>query len=307
MELKTLKYNIEHGILDNSLIIFKKSNSDSSNFLCCQYKNAIINNCALEVVHVDTVDTLIAEKTSVLFGDETFVVCDIDKFAPSSDALIKMSNILIVCNSVDISNFPVYNNYIIEFGDVENWCVEDYIGTNCSGITDNEIRELAKSCNYNLYRVDNEINKIKIFDEYQQSTVYQSLVEEGFLSDTTSFDAFSLVNPILQHKFDELTSVWKSVELFDSDPMFILSILISQYRTIIDVLLYPNSTPDICGISQKRFNAIKYYYRNYTKKQLVSVYMFLCDIDRQLKSGELSDFNLLDYIIIEVIEKGLAK
>ena len=256
-------------------------------------------------MYVDSVDTAISARTNPFLMCEDLIVFDTDKLDRLNANIFKYHNIIIVCDEIDKALKEEYNDYVVEFPELEKWHIEDYILSNCGGLNTEDATRIAALSNYDIYRVSNEVGKISIFDPPQQKLICMDLLTEDFL-DISNYDIFSLVNPIISHDYSKLTDVWKKVSTFDSDPMYLLSVLIGQYKTIINVLLYPNSTPDNCGISQKRFNAIKYYYKNYTKKQLVETYSFLNDVDRQLKVGELSDISLLDYIIVNTIQRGTA-
>ena len=299
MKLDELKNKIENGVYSERVLIFVRGKSDSSRFLVEQYKNEILKLIRCEVVYTEDITTLTNSFTASLFGGEIFTVCDTDKLDIPSVATIK--NALIICNSVSDKMKKEFADIIITFPELENWHIEDYITSRCEGMSNTEAKDMASKCGYNIFRVANEVDKVALFKKESQKQILKELVEESFCDDLTEHTMFNLVDAIVGRKYKELVSVWKDAHLFDSDPMWLLSLLLGQYKTIIDVFLYPNSTAEICCISQKRFNAIKYYYKSYSKNQLINIYEFLCEVDRKLKFGELSDINLLDYIIVNVI------
>ena len=303
LDIKMLKENIESHSLDIGVIIFIRGKSTSSHFLCNQYVHEIISNVS-EVSHVKSCDEIVSTRTNTFFVNDDLIVLDVATLDSIAEKIFNYNNIIIVCDDVDKEIKEAYNNYIVEFPELEKWHIEDYILSNCDGLSIDMARQIASLSNYDIYKVSNEIDKISIFDTADQKIICNELIDSDFAFDVSDYDIFSLVNPIISHDYSKLTEVWKKISTFDSDPMYLLSVLIGQYKTIINVILYPNSTPDNCGISQKRFNAIKYYYKNYTKKQLVETYSFLNDVDRQLKVGELSDISLLDYIIVNTVQRG---
>lgn len=307
MDIKDLKSLIESKNLYDGLLVFVTGKSEQSVFICNQYLNEIIS-IKHDVVNVKSIDELIAIKSDILFGGwDDFVVCKLDSFDVCKDIIRTFTNCIIVCKDISPKCKDFFNDCIIEFPKLEEWQIEDYIKSFCKGLSEKSSKYLAKLCNYNIFRASNEADKISLFNENSQELVLSELCRENFTDDINNYEMFNLSNAIVSHNFSELRSIWRNADMFDSDPMWLLSILISHYKTIIDVFLYPNSTPEICGISVKRFNAIKYYNRNYTKKQLVDIYTFLTDVDRALKTGELSDVNLRDFIIINVIQKGTQK
>ena len=303
IDLKGLKHKIESHSLDIGVLIFVRGKSVSTHFLCSQYVHEIIDNVS-DVTYVNSINDIVSIRNNAFITDENLIILDIDILNDVSDKIFTYNNIIIICNQVSNDAKEMCDSHIIEFPELENWHIEDYILSNCRGLSDEDAKQIATLSNYDIYRVCNEINKISIFDEEYQKLVCKTLIEEDFAFDISNYDIFSLVNPIISHDYETLCKVWEKISTFDSDPMYLLSVLIGQYKTIINVMLYPNSTPDSCGISQKRFNAIKYYYKNYTRKQLIQTYSFLSGIDKQLKTGELSDINLLDFIIINTVYKS---
>ena len=305
MNIKDLKSIVESKSSYEKLLIFVTGKSEQSTFICKQYLNEIIHYKS-NVINVLSLDELVAVKSDFLFGGcDEFVICTTDIFDTKQvDKIKTLTNCIIVCKEITASLKSALEEYVVEFPNLEEWQIEDYIQSFCKGLNEKSSKELAKLCNYNIYRTSNEVDKISLFNENSQELLLADLVRDNFTDDVNNYEMFNLSNAIVSLNKSELSAIWKKVEMFDSDPMWLLSILISHYKTIIDVFLYPHSTPETCGISVKRFNAIKYYNRNYSKKQLVNIYMFLTDVDRALKTGELSDINLLDYIIINIIQKG---
>lgn len=299
MKLDELKNKIESGVYSENLLIFVKGKSDSSRFLAEQYKYEILKLVKNEVIFTEDIFSLINNFTTSLFEDETFTVCSVDKLDIPSISNIK--NALIICNSISDELKKQLSDVIIVFPELEKWHIEDFICSRCEGISAEDAQHIAKLCNYNIFRIENEVNKISFFKKETQKQILNDLIEDSFCDDLTEHTMFNLVDAITGRKIKDLVSIWKDAHLFDSDPMWLLSLLLGQYKTIIDVFLYPNSTPELCGISQKRFNAIKYFYKFYNKNQLIKIYKFLSCVDSKLKSGELSDVDLLDYIIINVV------
>ena len=304
MDLKTLKNKIENKEHIDDVLILVSGKEESSNFLCNQYISEILSEVGY-YDEVTSVDQIIQLKSNKIFEEDKFIICYVQEFDYNSDKLLKYNNIIIKCEKVNQLSESIYKDNIIVFPKLEHWHLEDYICSKCSGLSFSEASDLASKCSYNIYKISNEVDKLSLFKEEQQSSLLKDLIESDFSLDDNNYDIFSLVNPIIQHDFSNLKFVWEKLDTFDSDPMYLLSVLISQYKTIIDVLLHPNSSSELCGISPKRFNAIKFYYKNYTKNQLINVFTFLTEVDMRLKNGDLSDLNLADFIIINTISKGV--
>lgn len=301
IDIKELKNSIENKTYNYPLVIFLMSTKESVSFLCNQYVNEILSQ-KTDAIKMDNVNSVIACRQDIFSPSNEFIYCRLEEFDVKTDILTKYSNILIVCDKMSADAKSIYKDYVVEFPELEKWHIRDYVVSRCNLSNDNT-DYLIEKCE-SIYRLSNELDKIAIFEKNAQKYIFNDLCSDNFLSDSNDYDIFNLANPIINKAYGDLVGAWKEVKLFDSDPMLLLSVLINQYKTIIDVFLYPNSTPEICGISQKRFNAIKYYCKNYTKKQLVEVYKFLTSVDADLKNGKLPNEDLLDYIIIITIQKG---
>jgi hypothetical protein len=300
MDIKQLKNKIEHKEHISESLIFLDSKDDNIHFIMNQYIHEIIINSDREVVFVESLEELISLKGSNnLFGiSDCLVICSIEVLDVDVSDL---EYSIVICKKIsdDLSN----RGNIIKINQLDNWCVEDYILSRCEFLSREDAVYIMKYCKNNLFKIENELDKFCIFESSNRYSIFEDIKYESVLDDTTSNSMFDLANSIINGDLNKLGDLWGKVDLFDSDPMWLISILISQYKTIIDVFLHPNSTPEYCGISQKRFNAIKYYNKNYSRQQLIDIFMFLNGIDSKLKSGELSDVNLLDYVIIGVIQR----
>ena len=255
VDLEALKKSIENNSLENKMLIFVRGKKDDSVFLSNQYKDAIVASSKSFVV-VDNIPDIYKAKFGNIFSEsDDLVVCEIENFNEIS--LKVVDNLLIVCDNISDECKKKFSDYVVVFPTLEQWQIIDYIKSRCSGISIDNAKVLAELCDYSIFRVSNELDKICLFDSDEQDTMFDILVKDNFTSDVVTYDIFSLVNPIIQHKFSELAPVWEKVSAFDSDPVYLLSVLLSQYRIIMNVLLLPNSTADMCKISQKQFNFIK--------------------------------------------------
>lgn len=302
MTIKELKKSIEAHEYNCPLLILVTDKKDTTSFLCSQYVTEILSQQKNSVIKIDDLQSVVAYKNNIFGLNNDFVYCRIDTFDFRSDTLLKYDRLLIICNKITADSEKLYKDNVIILPDLEDWHLKDYVSSRCS-LSEEDVNYLLNKC-HNIYRLSNEIDKICLFDKEFQNDVYKELCADNFLSDSIDYDIFSLANPIINKSYKELTNAWKDVKLFDSDPMLLLAVLMNQYKLLIDVFLNPNSTPEYCGVSQKRFNAVKYYNKNYSKKQLIEVYSFLVGLDKRLKLGELPNEDLLDFIIINVIQRS---
>ena len=62
-----------------------------------------------------------------------------------------------------------------------------------------------------------------------------------------------------------------------------------------------NPTPESTGMTSGKLYAIKKIPRVYNPDQLVKIFTLLCDIDRQVKEGELPAPLVVDYLTLKIL------
>ena len=100
---------------------------------------------------------------------------------------------------------------------------------------------------------------------------------------------------------DTLTAIYKEIHSVDINEFGLLTILYKNFRNIISVQLTNNPTPESTGLESKQLYAIKKIPRVYSPEQLASIFVFLGDLDRMVKNGELPTDIMIDYIITKIL------
>ena len=98
-----------------------------------------------------------------------------------------------------------------------------------------------------------------------------------------------------------LSNIYKEFEWADIEPYGLLTILKKNFKNLLMVQLTVNPTPENTGLEGKQLYAIKKQPRIFSPDQLIDIYSFLCDLDRQVKEGELPTPILVDYIVIKIL------
>ena len=112
---------------------------------------------------------------------------------------------------------------------------------------------------------------------------------------------FIFTNAIASKDYNMLKSIYKEIERADITDFYLLTVLLKNFRNIIMVQLNSNPTPETTGLDSKQMYAIKRIPRVYSPDQLVKIFDFLCDIDRQVKEGELPSQLVVDYLTVKIL------
>lgn len=295
MTLEELKNIIESDNLPESLVIIKYNDTD---FIPDQYIRQIRKNH--DVDYIDSYSQLCYNND--IFGsvNSAFKVLRVEAF-DCLDESIKSSKAFIICRKINKKSEELFSDYIIDVPKLESWQIEDYAYSLAEGVRGDNIKELIESYADNIYKLDNELQKINIFDKNQREFVFTNFLDDGIFNDLSKYNIFNLSTSIIKKDIQTLSKIYENISNIDIEPVGLLTILIQNFRDVINVQLSKGSCPEVCNMKPNKYWAIKYSCGFYTKDELIQIYRFLTGLDRKIKTGEMPVNNLVDYIIVKVI------
>lgn len=292
MDIQELKSKIENKTIDSKPIVF---HIQDNNFIAKQYIEEISKIIKLDIVYIDNLDY-----TFNLFEvEQNYIqvyVCDTFETLPE---LLDKKYTYIICKK--LINSESFEDLIVHVPKLENWQIIDYANSRCDGVDQSSLQELINNCNYNIYRLENELSKIYIFDKNKQQSIFNMMLEDNAFIDISKYKIFDFSNAIIKRDIKTIAAVFEKISSIDIEPIGLLTILVNQFRNIISIQLANNPTPESTGLKPNQFWAIKHSCGLYNKDQLVKIYLFLTDIDRQIKTGDMPMNYLIDYLIVKVM------
>lgn len=300
MDIKELKNKIENNTLDTKLLILNyKGNGD---FIVHQYLNTFINNNKLNIININSLDE-IPKKT--IFSIKTDNIYFLNSDEVSFDISIDTDEyVWISCKKIIGKKKKEITENIIEVPKLEDWQIKDYISSYCEKLSEDHINKLFSSYKKNLYRLENEIDKIRLFSTIDPFII----IENQLFIEKENQNIFDFSNAIIQKDFKIVSSIYSKIANIDIEPFGLLTVLINNFRLIISIQLSRNTSAESLNISGKQFWAIqKYSCNHYTAEQLVSIYKFLLSIDYGIKTGNIDTKNLIEYIICKIYCLGELK
>lgn len=300
MTLEELKKAILDKSLNLRLLIFV---CEDNYWLANEYIEEISKIKELNVYSHDDVNDL-SKSSNDFFFDELvgLNVAKIDKLNTNIENIEELTNCIIVCSSVDKDIREELKDYIVDFPKLVDWQVVDYAKIRLKGMEEDAIKWLCQIANYDINRIDNEIDKIAIFDEKDRMNIFLELNNDNCYSDLNDFNIFNLINAISRKEYQNVLNVLKIIDIIDVEPMGLITLLIGSFKKMIDVHLGNNSDFKKLGMSQKQFNAIKYGCNKFTANQLIDNYQLLVSIDYKLKSGLLDNNKIIDYVVCNILK-----
>lgn len=279
MGIRELKKQIEFRNLSNDMIIFEYKDNK---FLCYQYINEIAKIKKQEKIFIKTIEEILTRDTTFLQDGEHLdylYILDIEELTHD----INVPNLIIVCKKV-VKNLKLNT---IKIPTLTSWQIEDYATLKLPGLSQEEIKWLVSISKNDIYRVDNEINKLIFFSKSNQKALFELMkVEEGY-SDLSNLNIFNFTNAFIRKDMNTINEVLKTLNAVGVEAFGLIGILIKQFKNLIDIQMNPKATPEDLKLTPRQFKAISYNRNKYNNYQLVKIYEFLNDLDSRVKSGNL--------------------
>lgn len=305
MTIEALKAEIESGNIKDDFIIIKRNGSD---FLTTQYVDNIIRVLNKPPVYIESIDDILYDSFSFFSDEEDDVnirVLDIDKFDIPMEKLGGIKSLIIITNKfADKEVESQLSNRILTMPKLEEWQVTDYVYSLLDGVDKSDLDWLLSILHNNLYRLDQEIGKLSLFTPGERKYLFKEMRNDGTFNDLSTFNIFNFSNAITHKDINSLKNVYKEISRIDISDFGLLAILLKGFRNILMVQLNPNPTTENTGIESKQLYAIKKIPKVYSPEQIINIFMFLSDIDRQVKSGELPTDILVDYMTVKILSLG---
>ena len=300
MELKELKEKILNKKLQFNLFIFKY---EDNTWLVNQYINEISKILDLKINYVEDLETLSNVNSDFFFGDlsDDLNVLWLEELNTNIANKEELKTSIIKVNKIDKDIESELKDYIVEFPKVVGWQLEDYANIELKGMREDAISWLSNLIGDNPYRLENEIDKINIFEEQDRMNMFLALNSDGCYNDLNNFNVFNLINSITKKEYNNVINILKIRDTIDLEPVGLVTLLTRQFKNIIDIQMGNNPTPDKLGLSPKQFNAIRYQCGKYNSERLIYIYDLLTKIDYRLKSGLLDSNKIIDYVICNIM------
>lgn len=289
MTIQELKKQIEDKSIGGAGIVFVSDNT----FIPKQYITEISKLTGKAIHYVDTVEQL--KETKSLFG------------------VVKSNDINVyITDSIDQEITPKEYSYAIcsKYGGkngvkvppLEPWHLVDYAVTNSSkSIGSKTLEELVKACGNDPYKLDNELSKFIIFEDKYQKDLYNNLYESNQLSRNFEGTIFDFTTALLEKDVTTLIKFYSDIQNYDIEPLGVVTIIYKQLRNIIMVGFNKNPTAKNTGLSEKQIYWIKKNLGKYNSSLIVRYFQFICEAEKLLKEGTITNNQLLDYVVVNLL------
>lgn len=295
MELSNIKKNIEDKTINDSSIIFISSENC---FVFDQYVKEISKIKNKKIQYVFDIEQLY--DNDLMFSDDSNIkIYKCDELLEIDENIKSQKNTYVCCKKIDKEIKDKLSDIVCEIPKLEQWQIKDYAYEQLNGLKEKKIDFLLSICNYDIYRLQNEIDKLKLFPNIDYT--FDTFAKDDIFSDLSSYTVFNLTNAIVKRDINTIKNILYDVDNIDINEIGFITILFNNFKNVIDIQLSKNPTPESTGMKQNQFNAVRYNCGFYTKEQLIKIINFISDLDYKIKSGIVDISNILCYTICNIL------
>ena len=302
MKIETLKESIENKKIGDTPLIFVY---EDVNFIPLQYILEISKIREKDIEYIDSLSS-IGSNVNDIFGttvsSNSIRVLITRELEDIHDKIKYEKDVYVVVNKVkDKTSLDKLSDYVVMVPKLEEWQIKDYVYSIAEGIDTKSLDWLIEASNKDIYRLENELDKLKLFQESERKYLFEDMMSDGAFVDLSSFNVFNVTNAVTSRDYSTLKNALKEIKSFDAEPLGVVTLLYNGFKKLILVWLANNPTPENTGLKSGMIWAIKNQPRVFSKEQLLSSFLLLTNIDKLLKTGYIDTSWLIDYLICRIL------
>lgn len=310
MQLSELKSKLKEHTLSNDLIVFV---CDKSRFLAEQYKDLICQERSLDEKHIGSLAELNSSLSLIVDNSDYVNVLTTDVFDEYHDDYHQFTDTIVICDSIKEKKIEnALKDYIIKTPALKQWQVLDYIKARCPSLDQDLIEWLYDATGGSIERIDNELDKISLFDKTEQNNALIA-IKNSPKSDLYKIidksakkpmaDIYVLKNWIISRDYKNLSEFLyheSNMDCSGLNPFTLVNLLMFDLK---NRLVAKSMTAAEMGISDGQYKFLKYNKLGYSLPTMLQKLDFLSSFDLKVKSGNLDIDNskLLDYVICNML------
>lgn len=297
MKLEDLKECLLNNKLTNFKYFIFKYTDSNSRFLAKTYIKKISSILKEDINWVEQVEDLyINSSTNLFINSFNLLVLDTEKVEDVN--INRLNQCIILCNKISIEDIN-----LVEFDKVEDWQIIEYMKTKVQ-LAEVELKWLYDICKGDLFRIENELNKLTSFSKENHEYIFNLINDENGYSDLTNLTIFDLTNSLVKKDYSKLNNILENLQNIEINVYGLVELLHQSYIKLLQLSIDKNLTFNQLGCSEKQFKLLQYNVNKYTFSQLNQIIHFLDNFDTNVKIGKYSffeDTELINYIIFNIM------
>lgn len=300
MDVKKLKESIlNNSLSDDFLILLCEENF----FVADQYVSKICQNKHCQENYVEELINQDNSSLSLVFDFSNSInILKTEVFNLFYNDYSQFKNNIVICSKIDKKIEPQLIEFIVKIPKLVDWQIKDFMKLNCKYLEEDEINWLFDVTNGDIYRIENELDKIKLYSNDKQREILNELKYDE-CTDLYKISTFTLSEAILKRNTLVISDYLQHINVADIDPFSLVGLLVSNYKKILFINFNSGLTAEQLKMTPKQINAIKYYYKNISESTVVNSLKFLTNLDKQVKLGNLDmpKKDLIEFIICSLL------
>lgn len=301
MKIEELKTLIEQSRYNGESFIFNEI--DNCPFLVHQYIHDLLLKNNLQLIRADSINEVPINTNNFLSAiDNNYFHLYNTESAEELRNIVNLKNCCIIYVGKKLKDVLDIEEYIINIPKIEKWQIKDYVYSRGAGVDVKDLDCLLDLTDYDLWRLEKELDKIEIFDEQHRKEIFKQFMQNGIFDDLTTYNTFNFIEAVTKRQKVKALEIYHKLQEAGLNYMGVIALLYNNFRNIIKIQLSPNPSPESTGLKPNQFWAIKknnagYYY----KDELLHIFNLLTKIDKQIKTGEIEVDKSLDYLLVNIL------
>lgn len=311
MEINKFKDQLLAGAITDEFLVFECLENF---FLADQYIEALAIKRGLPVVYIKSIQELQLGSSLALVFDyaNQLSVLKVDTFNEIVEDYGELRNVIVVCKKIDKHIAGFVSAYKVQIPKLVPWQIEAYIKQVCPALDDLAVEWLCRACGANIYKVQSELDKLRLFPAEQQRDILIQL-KDSPESDLFSMPHYELCDALIRCDLNIVREYLQHKKACGFEVFKLIGNLVASLKDIILLTgnIGANKDKKALGIYPARVwevtrgpKAATYAEMNPEfNKKTRDRFQFLSGLDMRIKSGELDlpADELIDYIICNML------
>lgn len=298
LNLNQVKTDLENNKNIDQFLIFYYE--DTTDYIPMQYIKALAHIRNSDILYVDELEEINNLSDPFSESSSTIYVYKTDSLGKIPTKYIR-NDLVIITPKLLKDVEKEYSEYILKIPKLEEWQIIDYIKTVSPGLTQDEMEWLVRTYKSNMYRVELEVDKLRPFSESARQYIFEDFYVDHVFETLSEYGIFDFTNAIQNKDLKTISNILSDINHIDIEPTGLITLLCANFKKLIKVWLNKSPTPENTGLKSNQIWAINKLSRTYAKEQLVKVFELVSDMERKLRTGEMPEELIIDYLTVKIL------
>jgi DNA polymerase III delta subunit len=245
-------------------------------------------------------------KSFIPVGNKLVIIREDKKFTTQEEIWDKLfrrrGNVVLIYSSIDKRSkfYKKFEEYTVTFDRVDKSILKPKVRS-LIGLNDKNIDILLDCCQMDYARILLEIDKLKLFKEYDVDKLFIKFVNEGAIYREIPDSIFNFSDAVINRNKAKSFREYENCRLTAEPNIRLLSVLYNNFRQQIGFQMSKSPTPESTGLNSFILNLCRNRANKYTNKELIRALTLLRKIDTAVKTGLMDEEQSVTYFLVEIL------